>query len=603
MYFVIGLLVVVAILFALDKIRPDYVAVSALTILILSGTLSASEALAAFGNTTVILVAVLFIIGQGLTQTGITQFIGDSISLRVKEGQENKLISSVMGSVAILSSFMSSTGVVALFVPVVQKIAANNNLNIKRLLMPVAYGGLIGGMLTLIATPPNLIVSEELANQGYEPFTMLSFTPIGAVILIIGIGYFIILNKFRKKEPKTMAPEEGEERMLALLRKYHIGGEVLRLQIAEDSELINKAMKEINLREAYNANVLGLENKERMGLSLSIVGADTRLHKGDILYIHTENDLAEKLCREKGMKELPYLGVHQGMLRQQLGLAEMIIPSNSKLIGSSIEQLGLKGKYRVTFLGSNRIRKPDRQNIKKHILKEGDTLLLLGSQNNIKALSKTPSELILFNLPFEEKFEVNRKKALTALIITILMIVFLILNITSPVLVVMIAALALIGTRCLTMNEAYRSISWSTVVLIAAMLPFATALDKTGGINLIVDNVMKVFGDGGPYLLMTGIFVVTVTLSSFISNTATAVILAPIAIKLAEESSMSPYTLVMTLAIAASTAFLTPVASPVNMLVVSPGGYKFMDFVKTGWPLAIATLVICLVLIPLLYPF
>jgi di/tricarboxylate transporter len=602
MYFVLILLIVVAVLFALDKIRPDYIALSALAILILSGTLTAGEALSAFGNTTVVLVAVLFIIGQGLTQTGITQMIGDAISLRVKEGQENRLISMLMSSVALLSSFMSNTGVVALFVPVVQKIAANNKLNIKRLLLPVAYGGSIGGMLTLIATPPNLIVSEELANKGYEPFNFLSFFPIGAAVLVVAIGYFLLLNRLRKKDPKEKEADSGEERMRNLLEKYNVGGAIFRIQLQPDSLYVNKTLGETDFRQKYDANILGIEIEDRLGTSLTAVTRDTRMRENDILYIHMDEESAKRIARDKKVNVLPYLGVHQGRLRQQLGLAEIIIPYNSNLIGMTLEKLGKQVKHSINFLGSNRIKTPDRYSLRKHVLNQGDSMLILGSKDDINRLTQEAKDLIVYNMPFDDKTKVNKAKALTALTITLLMILFLILNLTSPVLTVLLAALALVGTRCLTMEEAYQSISWSTVILIAAMLPFATALDKTGGVNLIVDNVMNVFGTGGPYLLMTGIFIVTVALSSFISNTATAVILAPIAIKLAEESGVSPYTLVMTLAIAASTAFLTPVATPVNMLVVSPGGYKFMDFVRSGFPLAIAALIICLLLVPVLFP-
>ncbi len=603
MYFVLGLLILLGILFAIDKIRPDYLALAALSLLIFNGTLTAGEALSGFGNTTVILVALLFVIGQGLNQTGITQLIGDQISLRTKAGQENKLIATVMGSVALLSSFMSSTGVVALFVPVVQKISSNNNFNIKRLLLPVAYGGLIGGMLTLIATPPNLIISEELKNQGYEPFKMLSFMPVGLSVLVVGMLYFILINKFRKKDPEKIDKAEGEERMLALVDKYNLKGSLYRMKVTKKSADLKKKMSETDFRSTYSSNVLGIEVESRLETSLTAVDKDTIIRENDILYILSDEENAQLISQEKQLEILPYLGVHRNRWRQQLGLAEVIVPYNSNLIGGSLQELISFTKSRVNVLGSNRIKEPSVANIKKHVIREGDTMLVLSSKDDLKRLRQSSRDLIVYNIPFEEKTEVNRNKAFTALSIVLLMVLFLILNLVSPVLTVLIAVLALIGTKCLTMENAYQSISLSTVVIIAAMLPFATAMEKTGAIQLIVDTIMKFFGTGGPYLLMTGIFIVTVLLSSFISNTATAVILAPIVIKIAEEASLSPHTLVITLAIAASTAFITPVASPVNMLVVSPGRYRFMDFVKTGFPLAVLTLLICLLVIPFLFPF
>ena len=227
MYLVFGLLIVIALLFALDKFRPDFVALSTLVILILSGIITANEALVAFGNPTVILVAALFIIGQGLTQTGITQGIGNRISLKIKSGQENRLTSILMSTVGIVGAFMSSTGIVALFVPVVKRITTNNNFDIKKLLMPVAYAGLISGMMTLISTAPNLIMSEELSAQGYAPFNLLDFTPIGIAMLVAAIAYFIIRSLFIRGKEET-APELGQQRMRKLLRDYNIDGELFR---------------------------------------------------------------------------------------------------------------------------------------------------------------------------------------------------------------------------------------------------------------------------------------------------------------------------------------------------------------------------------------
>jgi di/tricarboxylate transporter len=603
MYFVLILLLIVAILFALDKIRPDYIALSALVLLMLAGTLTPVEALQGFGNTTVILVAVLFIVGKGLTQTGITQLIGDAISTRIKEGQENRLVATIMSSTALLSSFMSSTGVVALFVPIVRQIAVNNKLNLKRLLLPMAYGGLIGGMLTLIATPPNLIVSEELRSQGYDPFQMLSFFPVGLAVLVAGIGYFILLNKLRKDIPKEKEAEEGEERMNALLEKYNVGGTLVRLKVTTRSTVLNKPMKETDFRQKYEANIIGVEVEGRLGSTISTVSGETRLQNGDILYVNCDEEMVAQIVKDKKLMLMPYLGVHRNRWRQQLALAELIIPYNSNFIGSTIEELGYITKSRLNVIGSHRVTVPTREKLKKLKLREGDSILAMSSREDLKSIRDLHHDLIVYNIPYEEGTKVNRTKAFTALSITVIMVVFLVLNLIPPVLTVLIAALALIGTRCVTMEEAYQSISLSTVVLIAAMLPFATAMEKTGAVDLIVNSVMGFFGDYGPHMMMTGLFLITVLLSSFISNTATAVILAPIAIKMAEQASISPYSLVMTLAIAASTAFLTPVASPVNMLVVGPGGYKFMDFVKSGFPLVIITLAICLLLIPVFFPF
>lgn len=602
MYFVFALLLVVAILFATDKIRPDFIALGALVILILSGILSSNEALTAFGNPTVILVATLFIVGQGLTQTGITQAIGDSISLRVNAGQENKLISILMATIGTIGAFMSSTGIVALFVPVVKKIADNNNFDIKRLMMPVAYAGLISGMMTLISTAPNLIVSEELKSRGYEPFHMLDFTPIGIAMLLCAIAYFFIRSYFVKGD-EAESSGLGSQRMKGLLKEYHIEGGIFRLQVTDASEYVNMAVAETDLRQKYNLNILGMEIEEGLTNSMTIVRKDTVLKDAHILYVHGSEEDVRKASADKNLKLLEYHGVHRSLLKQQVGLAELVIPFNSNFIDLSVGTIGQSHLQQFNILGAKRLKTYSQDILKNHQVKTGESLLILGSRNDISKLNKSTNDYIVFNIPFEQTSEVNTKKAVTSIIIAFLMIVFLVLNIIPPVITVIIAALLMIATRCLTMEEAYSSINWSTVILIAAMLPFASALEKTGGIRLIADGVMSVFGNGSPYMLVTGLFIVTVVLGSFLSNTATAVILAPIAIKIAEVSDISPYPIAMTIAIAASSAYLTPVASPVNMLVVAPGGYKFMDFVKTGMPMFVIALAVSLLLIPFLFPF
>jgi di/tricarboxylate transporter len=602
MYFVIILLLLVAVLFAIDLIRPDLIALFALCMLIFGGILTADEALSAFGNTTVVMVATLFIIGKGLSTTGITQAIGNNISLRIKTGQQNLLISVIMGTVGSIGAFMSSTGIVALFVPVVKRIATINNFNIKNLLMPLAYAGLISGMMTLISTAPNLIVSEELSNQGYEPFNMLDFTPIGISMLIAAILYFRFKGYFTKNK-ETEVVNLGSERMKSLLKKYNIDGEIFRLLITKDSPYLNWTVSDTNLRKHYNINILGIEAGEGFANSMTVVRKDTILRLGQILYVNGFSKDIENVCSDKKLQLLAYKGVHSSLLKQQIGLAELVIPFNSGFIDETIESVGAKRFTQFNILGSKRLKSYSLNNLKKHQVKTGESLLILGSRDDIAELNNNNNDYIVFNIPFEHNTKINSRKATTAIVITVAMIVMLVINFIPPVLTILAAALLMVTTKCLSMEQAYQSINWSTIVLIAAMLPFASALEKTGGINLIVDSVISIFGKGSPYLLLAGLFIATVLFGSFLSNTATAVIFAPIGIKIAEASSISPYPVAMTIAIAASSAFLTPIASPVNMLVVSPGNYKFRDFVVTGLPMFVIALIISLLIIPAIFPF
>ena len=409
MYFVIALLIIVAILFVIDVIRPDLIALGALCVLILSGTLSAEEALSSFGNTTVILVATLFIIGKGLSKTGITQAIGNGISLRIQSGQENLLTSVIMGTVGTVGAFMSSTGIVALFVPVVKRISTVNNINIKTLLMPLAFAGLISGMMTLISTAPNLIVSEELAKQGYEPFQMLDFTPIGISMLICAILYFIIRSIILKKGDGEQV-NLGSERMKSLLRKYNIDGEIFRLEITASTTFLNKKVMETELRHMYNLNILGIEADEGFATSMTIVSKDTVLRKGQILYVHGFEEDVLKVCEYKNVKLLEYKGVHSSMLKQQIGLAELVIPFNSSFVDETIATLGKERFTQFNILGSKRLKSYSLDNLKNHPIKTGESILLLGSRDDIATLNNNTNDYIVFNIPFDHTSEINTKK-------------------------------------------------------------------------------------------------------------------------------------------------------------------------------------------------
>ena len=603
MYFVLILLGVVAILFASGRIRPDFVALSALCLLILSGVLSAHEALLAFGDSIVIMVAALFVIGAGLTQTGVTQMIGNYISGRLRTGHINSFVSMIMTTVTVLGSFMSSTGVVAIFVPVVRKIAHNIRIHPSRIMMPLAYAGLISGMMTLIATPPNLIASAELQDQGYEAFGLLSFTPVGAVVLISAILYFLVRNRLVKKDHVPAAKSAGMIRLQRLADKYGLQEDFYRVKVGPESVYGGKKLSETDFRSHFDAYVVGIEVPDRFLLSMNSINADSMIQAGDILYLSgLENDI-QRICRERDLKLLPIEGLHMSLIRQQFGVAELIIPSDSSLVGKTVEQLGKGALHEISVVASNHTEGLSSKELKEHRIRQGETLLVWGTLDQLQSLEQDTQQFILTDVPPPSITPEKMRKALTSLGVTALMIGLLILNLVPPVIPVLLAALLMVGTRCISMEESYKVISWRTVIVLGAMLPFAAALEKTGGVDLIANGILSVVGDGSPYLLMAGIFLLTAFLGSFISNTATAVILAPIVIQTAEGFHISPYPLAMALAIAASASYLTPVSSPVNMLVVSAGEYKFLDFVRIGLPLLVITMAVSMGLIPVLFPF
>ena len=600
MLIVFGLLFLVAVLFTTNKFRPDLIALCAAVLLVLSGTLSAQEALSAFGNSTVIMIAALFVIGAGINNTGITKFIGDRITEAIKPGQEGKLTATITSVVGSLGAVMSSTGIVSLFIPVIQRIVHITGIDKKKIFMPLAYAGLISGMMTLISTPPNLIASDELEKNGFEPFGLLDFTLIGVSVLIAAVLYFLFINT-RKDEEGESEPEDLSLR--AMLDKYQIDLHIFSFRIAEGSELEGKSILKNNLRPRFGITLLGREVRYNRNRWIGQIDIEVPLKKEDVFFAYASDEDIEVFLAREDIVEMPYEAMEKALMNEKFSIAEVIIPFDSSLIGIPIREMGNRVLENFNILASKRLGKNTTKAIREHRLVGGETLLIWGARAQLNQLHSNTGKILVVDYKPGEEAEVNAKKAPIAGAITLFMILGLILDIVDPAITVLSAALLMIITRCMTMEGAYKVISWSTVVLVASMMPFSLALNKTGGTEAIASIVGQLSEGSSPYFILAAIFLLTSGLGMFISNTATAVILSPIAIRIAMDLGFSPYPFAMTVAIACSAAYLTPIASPVNMLVVTPGGYSFGDFFKRGIVLYLLTFAIALGLIPVLFPF
>lgn len=608
MLIVFGVLALTMILFASDRLRLDVIALLALLALLLTGILTPAEALAGFSDPIVLIIAGLFIVGAGLFQTGVADALGQQL-MRFAGAGEARLIASLMLIVALLSAFLSSTGTVAVFLPVAVSLARRAGVSPAKLLLPLAYGSLIGGLLTLIGTPPNIVVSNQLQAAGRAPFGFFSFTPIGLVMLAIGIGYMITVGRHMLPVRAHLAAASGNGKPMVdpttLLALYDLPGKLARVQIEPSSPLIGQTLAQASLRTRYRINVVDVEPRVRQGATAAphIADSGVTLQPRDVLLVKGSAEDIARLAREQQMRVLATGVSPDDLITEKTGIVELVLTPRSRLIGKSLRETRFQDTYRVLALAILRLGAPLDAPTSRVELRFGDTLLVQGTWERIASLLDERNDFVVVG-------EVHRpptKRALTrrasvALAIMLGMLILISLDILPMVTAVLLAAVAMVLTGCVSMEEGYRAINWESVVLIAGMLPIATALDKTGGLQLMASGLTATLGALGPLALMAGLFTLTALFSQFISNTATTVLMAPIALQAAAELGVSPYPLLMIVAIAASTAFATPIASPVNTLVLGPGDYRFTDFVRVGTPLLALTLIASLVAVPVVFP-
>jgi di/tricarboxylate transporter len=601
--FVYGVVVFAIGLFFSNRVRLDITAALVMILLAVSGVLTASEAVSGFGNPLVMLIAGLFVVSEGLNRTGVAPWIGLKIASFAGNG-ETQLLLVLMPVVALLSAFMSSTGVVALFIPVILSMAREAGIAPSRLLLPVAIASLVGGMLTLIGTPPNLVVNRSLIDAGFSGFGFFDFSLVGGSILIMTLLFMVVVGRRLLPVQTARAATSQRKRLHEMASDFGIQGNLYRLRIQPGSSLIDKTVSEMGLRRDHGLTVIAMERKYKLLMSLQPVLKDTRLRANDTLIVSTGvEDLAVQL-ETLGLEDKGFPHGLQRRYHESFGVAEALVVPRSPLIGKSLLESNLRERQRVNVLSVRRGDGPLALDFRHTEIQMGDVLLITGAWSDIEKLIGPRRDLVLLELPDEAAQRTwHANQAPWAVAITLMMLVLMVFQLTSNLLAVMLAAFAMIVTRCVAVEESYRSMNWQTLVLIAGMLPLALALDKTGGSAQIVSGLTGLFRGHGPHVMMIGLFVLTSVFSQFISNTATTVLLSPIALSLALDLNYQPYPFMMAVAIAASTAFATPIASPVNTLIVAPGQYRFTDFLKIGIPLQLLALVITVLLVPWIFPF
>ncbi|MCW7548866.1 SLC13 family permease [Photorhabdus sp. APURE] len=603
---VLTLLLIAIVLFTTSKLRMDIVALLVIIAFVMSGTLTLSEATSGFSDPNVLLIAALFVIGEGLVRTGVAYQMGDWL-VRVAGNSETKMLALLMLTVAGLGAFMSSTGVVAIFIPVVLSVAARMKISPGRLMMPLSFAGLISGMMTLVATPPNMVINSELIREGLSGFKFFSITPIGILILFAGIGYMLIARHWLGNDQSDKGHDKWNRRTFRdLIRDYKLSGRARRLAIRPGSPLIGLSLDESNLRVRYGANVVGIERWRRFRRVMVSAMGNTELRAQDVLLVDMsdgEVDLRQ-FCSEQLLEPMVLRGEYFSEQSRNVGMAEVSLIPESDLLGKSLREISFRTCYGLNVVGIRRDGESLSGKLVDEPLQLGDILLVIGDWKLIRVLKTKMRDFIVLNLPVEiEEVAPATSQAPHALFSLALMVAMMLTDEIPNVIAALIACLLMGKFRCIDMESAYRSIHWPSIILIVGMMPFALALQKTGGIALIVRGLMDIAGDMGPRVMLVCLFVLCAVIGLFISNTATAVLMAPIAIAAAREMAVSPMPFAMIIGVAASAAFMTPVSSPVNTLVLGPGGYKFSDFVRLGVPFTVLVMVISVLVIPWLFPF
>lgn len=603
--------------FAIGKVRSDLVALCALIALLLLGILTPEEALSGFSSSVVIMMVGLFVVGGGILQTGLAKMISGKI-MKLAGTNELRLFVLVVLVTAAIGAFVSNTGTVALMLPIVVSLAASAGVNASRLLMPLAFASSMGGMLTLIGTPPNLVIQEQITSAGLEPLGFFSFAPVGLICIAVGIVVMLPLSRWflSKKDSDNDGKKRRGKSLRQLVEEYRLTDNIQSYRVAKGSPAQGKTIGELGIHSRYGITILEVRREPRhrksimQGVDQRLAGVGTRIMEGDTLYLSGDKDRMAQLAEEmrfeahEGAKGQTKAG---GLEFYDIGIAEIVLLPASRLVNQKIRETAFRAKYNVNVIGIRRNNEYIMEGLADERLRSGDVLLVQGTWQNIGRLSGEEDRWVVLGQPLAEAAKVTLDyKAPVAALIMIAMVAMMVFDFipVAPVTAVMIAGVLMVLAGCFrNVEAAYKTINWESIVLIAAMMPMSVALEKTGASTLISHSLVSGLGEIGPVALLAGVYFTTSLLTMFISNTATAVLMAPIAMTAATELGLSPYPFLFAVTVAASMCFASPFATPPNALVMKAGSYTFMDYVKVGLPLQIIMGVVMVVALPLLFPF
>ena len=582
------ILIIAILLFLSDRLRPDLVALLAMLALGLSGVLSAEETFSGFSRSAVIAIIAIFMLADGLRRTGITEKLGE-VLIQLGGKREGRLVFTVTLAGAILSLFMNNIAAASVLLPGISAAARKAGVSPSRLLMPLAFGTILGGMATLLTTT-NILVSGILREHNLPGFGLFDFAPVGIPIVIAGILYMSLIG-FR------LLPAQAHPGPLSISTEndlqgvYHLNERLIRGRIFSGSPLIGNKVRQSKLREKYKLNIVAIQRGRWVNESFS---PEMVLKVGDVLHLIGRLDLIPISELESVLElfKLPDINL------PEMGLVEVVLTPRSELLGKTLRDAHFREKYRMNVLAIWRAGRSYRTGHADLPLQFGDALLLQGLPEHISVLQTEPELLVLAG----QTISVSKSKALLA---TLVMLVTLIVTVFTPFStgeVMLGGALAMVLVGVLDMDQAYRSVEWKSVFLVAGMLPLGTALSKTGAAALLGNALVSALGKDGILVLLVGLLGLTILFTQVMNGAAVAAIMAPVGIQIGQMVGADPRALAMGVALATSLAFITPLGHPVNMLVMGPGGYKFRDYAKVGFLLTVIIFGVILIFLPVFWP-
>ena len=589
----------VVVLFISNRVPVVLVAIGTALALYATGVLKLGESLAGFGDPAVIFIASLFVVSAALDATGVTAWAGQLLVARAGQSRVRLLVLTMM-LVALLTALISINGAVAALLPVVVVMATRVGRSPSQLLMPLAFSAHAGSLLALTGTPVNVLVSEAAAYAGLAPFGFFEFAIVGVPLLLgtIAIVVFFGQRLLPERRGQTIPPDLSKHAR-TLVEQYRLDEGLFRLRVRSSSPYVGSPPNAVDLTNYTGVSLITIQAGDGSGPLRR-----AKLNEGDILIVRGSAEAVGALASEKVLAfradDVPE--VADTLFNRTSGLAEVVIPPRSGMVGQPVfpgmitpsgDLVILAIQRRGENLGSNDV-----------VLAAGDMLLLQGTWNALDKHLDDPDVLVV------DSPELVRRQAVPlgtgakeAIAVLLVMVLLLATGLVPSVIAGLVAACALVLLRVLTVDQAYRAINWTTVILVGAMLPLSTAMEKTGAANLMATTLIHLIGDAGPYALLAGLFVLTAVLGQLISNTATALIMIPIAMAAAAEIGVSPRPVLMCVAVASAAAFLTPIATPVNLMVMGPGGYRFGDYWKLGLPLLLLFFVVATFLVPAFWHF
>lgn len=580
------------ILFATDRIRVDIVAMGIMVTLIILGHfrpnfVTYDEGISGFSNRATVTVAAMFVLSAALVKTGAISLIGDRL-IRISGNSETLIFICILLTAGLVSAFINNTAAVAVFMPIILMIARTYKLSPSKMLMPLSYVSIFGGTCTLIGTSTNILVSSMAADRGYPEFAMFELSKLGLIFFAIGFLYLFFIVR-------PVLPHRVK--IGSLTSKYQLGSYLTSLIVTKDSPLVGKTPIESRINSRYDVTILDIIRNEqhiRVGIR------DTSLREGDILLVRGSVDgfLAMKTAENVLIRSEAKFA-DQDLTSEDVTLAEAIIAPGSFLVGKTLKQADFRHKYGAFALAIRKHGKTIRKKVGHIRLAIGDTLLLQGRKGFIENLASDNNFLVLQELQVPN---IRTEKALYALLIIGMVIALAALNVIPIMVSALLGCLLMLATRCLTIQEAYESVDWMVIFLLAGVIPLGIAMEKTGTAQFIAHGLIDLIKALGPFAVISAFYILTSIFTEVLSNNASAVVMVPIALASAEEMGMNATPFLMAVAFAASASFATPFGYQTNLMVYGPGGYRFSDYVKVGVPLNLLFWLIASLMIPLIWP-